>query len=677
MRLPDISRAPATWLLVSYFAFACSGPTGGGTGPGESEVGGQPGAGGLPAAGGSSPSVPQTSGGSVSAGGSASSLQESTGGATSVPGTGGAATTGGSSATGNKSTTGGSNSTGGSPAVGGATSAAATGGLSGTNTTGGTVGTGGAKNTGGTSSAVGNTTTGGTSTAGGSKATGGATTTGGSKSTGGNASTGGSKAAGGASSTGGAAATGGGTSTSTGADGCTDTLALGVTLSEVAVFQSGKISVMKGGAAVAATTQYGADIVEARPTLIRVYVTTDSGFQSRQLSARLVLNDGATSYYSKQTISASSTELSGANSFPIQVPATDIKGGLNYSVKIVECATGSGTAHNPQFPASGQATLVTRLTGPIKITAVPVVANGITPTIDQTFTSSLKQAMDAMYPTSDTQITVNSTPITGCGITPATASDSPTWSSCLDLVRTRRSADKPANDVYYLGIVTPAATLRTFCGSGCVAGISFEATATGASGRASLAIGFLPDALNTIAHELGHAHGLAHSPGCGAGSADANFPYVVGGKAYIGWVGWDNRTPATFLDPATVTDIMAYCTPQWVSDYVYSKWTDRVATLNGQPYMIGVAESSAWRVLNVIGNTARWGISIIEPEPASGDPVGATVLDAQDQMIQEITVYRTNISIDGPLEQTGASYMIPMPASNWASIQIGDLKMAF
>ena len=540
MRLPCIERN--RWVIALLLTAACSSPNGGGTGAQDSEIAGQSGTG---------------------LGGSAMSS------AAGTSALGGSATTGGTSATTGGSGIGGARASGGATTTGGASSN-----TGGTTTTGGAKGLGGSSTFGGSKTTGGSTGLGGTraSTTGGARSSGGTNATGGSKSTGGFSNTGGSKATGGAGNTGGNNATGGTSGALTGADGCSDTLALGLSLNELAVFQSGKISVMKNGAEVAATTQYGADIIEGRPTLFRAYVTTDSGFQSRQLSARLSLNDGASTYYSKQTIGGSSTELSTTNSFQIQIPAADIKAGLNYSLKIVECGTGSGTAHNPQFPADGQASLATRLTGVIKITVVPVTANNITPTLDQNFQTSLKQVMEAMYPTSAAQVTLNSTPITGCGITPTTADDSATWSSCLDLVRSRRSADRPATDVYYLGVLTPAATLSAYCGGGCVAGISFEATATGASGRSSLAIGFLPQALNTAAHELGHAHGLAHSPGCGASSTDANFPYVVSGKAYIGWVGWDSRTPTTFLNPSTVTDIMAYCTPQWVSDYVYSKW---------------------------------------------------------------------------------------------------------
>lgn len=582
------------------------------------------------------------------------------------------------SAMGGTQATGGTRST--AKTASGGSSSTATAGTSNTlgsagSTPGGTTGTGGSGST---------KATGGTSVAGGSSGT--LKFTGGGPAAGGSRASGGSKASGGTSQnvvggatlgSGGATSSGGSSSTSVQTDGCSDTLALGVTLSEIGVFQSGKISVMQAGSAVTPNTKYNAHIIEGRPAVFRAYVKVDSGFQARPLSARLVLNDGAAAYYAKQTLSASSTELNASNSFSIAVPASAMVAGLNYSLKIVECESGSGTAHQPQFPSAGQAPLTTRYTGPIKITAVAVTANNITPTLDDNFVKTMKAELDAMYPATEAQITVASSPITGCKLTPSTAADGNIWSDCLDLVRSRRTTDRPANDVYYLGVVTPATSLRTFCGNACIAGISFEATASGASGRASLATGYLPDSLDTVAHELGHAQGLEHSPGCGADSTDPGFPYITSNKAYIGWVGWDNRKPGSFLDPAKVTDIMAYCTPQWVSDYVYAQWEDRAATLNRKTLVMGAAEAALWRVLNVVGGRASWGHPIGYPEPPSGDPEGATVLDAQGHAIQETTVYRTPISIDSTEATSAASYMIPEPADSWDAIQIADITAHF
>ena len=529
--------------------------------------------------------------------------------------------------------------------------------------------------TGGTQGIFGGAATGGTQADGGAEA-GGTFTLGGAGTAGGDDATGGTAPSGGADATGGDDATGGATSaavsTGTGDDGCSGALARGITLSEVAVFQSGKISVMKAGVAVPAATQYGAEIIVGRPTLFRTYVTVDSGFAPRLLSARLLVNGSKTPYYSKQTIRRSSTELSPTDSFQIQVPAREVRSGLDYSVRIVECETASGLDHYPQFPATGSATLETRLTGVIKVTLVPVTsAHESTPTLDSSYVASVSRTLDAMYPTSGSLVTVADTPLADCKIVPG--GDESTWSDCLDLVRARRTSDGVASDVYYLGIVQPAPTLDKYCGKSCVTGMGYVSDS--ASTQAALAISYLPESLNTCAHELGHAHGVSHSPGCGAMNADDNFPYVANGQSLIGWTGWTNRVPSVFLDPAVYTDIMAYCKPQWVSDYVYAQWTRRVAKLNEAASVIGVPKPSAWRLLSVIRGVAKWSISVIEPP--SGDPHSATIIDSNGQGILDVSVYRTNVSIEASDEEFAASYMVPQPAADWAAIQIDGIQVKF
>ena len=70
----------------------------------------------------------------------------------------------------------------------------------------------------------------------------------------------------------------------------------------------------------------------------------------------------------------------------------------------------------------------------------------------------------------------------------------------------------------------------------------------------------------TVAHELGHNFSLFHAP-CGApGDADPSFPHADGS---IGAWGYDFRDGGQLVSPATF-DLLAYCFPQWISDYHFS-----------------------------------------------------------------------------------------------------------
>ena len=71
---------------------------------------------------------------------------------------------------------------------------------------------------------------------------------------------------------------------------------------------------------------------------------------------------------------------------------------------------------------------------------------------------------------------------------------------------------------------------------------------------------------NVIAHELGHNLSLDHTPGCGAGGPDPDYPYEDGSVGVWGYDFLNER-----LVSAGTSDLMTYCRPQWISEYSFAK----------------------------------------------------------------------------------------------------------
>ncbi len=448
-------------------------------------------------------------------------------------------------------------------------------------------------------------------------------------------------------------------------DGCTSDLARNLTLQQIAVYQSVKIPVMQDGAEVAATDR-NASVVEGRNTLFRVFVTLGSGWVTRDLAARLTLTpaDGsAAQYYSKKSLSASSVDSNLATTFQIFVPPSAMADSLRYSVEVVECSTQSGSAGQARFPASGDIDLGVKTTGGLKIKIIPIEVDNLLPDTSSDALAGYADEMTAMYPIDAISITVGDT------LTTTSPLD---WSGMLDQLRSKRSSDKPAADVYYFGLVKPASTLRAYCQSSCTTGIGFVVTsATGnqsAAGRAAVGVGFADKAsYETMAHEVGHNHGRNHSPCSTAGTitgVDPNYPYANG---VIGSWGYDARTQLLF-DPTKITDIMGYCNNKWISDYTYDGITTRVAAVNGVAMVYTPAYAlGRWRVMLVDERGPRWGIPITDQEPASGDPEAAIIYDSSGAALTSATVYRTAIA-DVP----GSMYMVPEPQPGWYAVAVAD-----
>ena len=446
-------------------------------------------------------------------------------------------------------------------------------------------------------------------------------------------------------------------------DGCTDTLASNLTLQQIAVYQTIKIPIMTGGTEVAAASRI-AGVVNGRPSVVRVFVTPGSGWTARDLSARLTLvpSGGQPAVYtSKKTISAASTDADTKTTFQFNIAAEAMVTPLNYSLEIVECGAASGTAGNTRFPATGTIDMGVKTTGVIKVKIIPLKVDTLLPDTSDAALAPYAAHMKAMYPITDISFSIGDT------LTVASVDD---WSATLDQVRAKRSADKPANDVYYYGLIKPAADLKTYCRSSCITGIGYVVdTATGSyagSARAAMGIGFGDKAsTETMNHEIGHNHGRNHAPCSTAGTisgVDASYPYS---KAIVGVWGYDSRTQ-TLIDPNKYVDIMSYCSPVWISDYNYKALVARVAAVDGVANVLTVnVEMAKWRVILVDDRGARWGIPLAEPGPAEGQPEMATVYDGAGEALTTVRVYRTEIS-----DISAAMYMVPEPKDNWYAIAV-------
>ena len=349
-------------------------------------------------------------------------------------------------------------------------------------------------------------------------------------------------------------------------DGCTDRPVTGLSLSGVDAYQSVQIPIMEGGTAVA-PGERNAGVVVGRKTVFRVHVTPEAGWTPRQVSARIELTDVAapapnqTKVFSallRPTAASSDADLN--STFQVNVPADAIGADTRYAVTVVECdgAPPAGDATRARFPTQGFEPLAARKTGPLKINIIPISGTNTSVQGLEPF----KQRLEAVYPITDVQFTIGA---------PSTATAA-SMCALLASVTSRRTQDRPPNDVYYYGLAPGILGGQSGCST-------TSTSPTGGKVSAGWAQSTRPDdgrtGAATMCHELGHAHGRFHAP-CNVQDPDARYPYP---GANIGVWGYDNRL-GTFLPP-TSKDMMSYCPEPrwsaWISDYTYQAILERAA----------------------------------------------------------------------------------------------------
>lgn len=150
-----------------------------------------------------------------------------------------------------------------------------------------------------------------------------------------------------------------------------------------------------------------------------------------------------------------------------------------------------------------------------------------------------------------------------------------------------------------------------------------------------------------FAHEIGHLYSCGHIGDPSLDGYDASYPNYGGSKTSIGEVGIDTALGATPLsDPSSVSDIMSYKKPQWVSPYTYLKILD-----NRDMHMSAAADPRKVRPLLITAFTVdrladgSWKIDKIKAYVVQGPgivppPSGAAkgnwsieLIDAHDKII--------------------------------------------
>jgi hypothetical protein len=312
------------------------------------------------------------------------------------------------------------------------------------------------------------------------------------------------------------------------------------------------------------------------------------------------------------------------------------------------------------FPASGTPlALDVRTTSTFSVRLVPVrqSANGSIGNVtlankDQFLTTTMK-----IHPLAAYDADVRSTYTTSAAAVDP-SNNNGGWTTILSELQTLRNAE--GSDRYYYGVLHPSYT------SG-IAGIGYV------GGQAALGWDYLPSGADVAAHEWGHNWGRAHSPCGGATMTDPNYPYA---NAAIGVYGFD-LTTAT-LKPPTATDVMGYCSNQWISDYTYRGVLDYRAASPA----VASAFSQAMQPCLLVWGRIVDGQPMLEPAfevvtrptlPAHGGPYTVEGRDGAGSRVFSLSFTPEQVA-DDPHGGQQFSFAVPLPSER--AVQVAALQLA-
>ena len=450
-------------------------------------------------------------------------------------------------------------------------------------------------------------------------------------------------------------------------DDAPNSLVKGLDIEAITFNQGVEIALMQDGQEAESRN---APVVEGRDGILRVYLDRQSEFEERDVRVVLDIEEGGAPDPVELHVDGDSTarQLSSTANFYLD----DLPSDLHFSVRLEEVddnLDAAGDDNESQWPSEGYADLNPRNpSGPLRIVIVPVRYNadnsGRMPETSDEQIEIFRRTLMQRYPVAEVEVSVGAALVWSAAI----QSNGAGWSELLDAVMNRRWNEDPDRDVYYYGLFSPALSIANYCSQGCVAGLSpLTENPSDDWGRASIGLGFPGDgAANTMAHEVGHAHGRSHAP-CGlfGQASDSNYPHS---GASIGVWGYD-VIAQSLRDPDDYTDFMAYCEPTWVSDYTFDELFDRVRAVNNLSHTVAGPDGNRdWLVLSVNGRGgARHSGTIQRATRPGGTQQAVTLLDEFGVRLGESSGYFSPLN-----HLPGGHLLVAQPPRGVRTLQLKD-----
>lgn len=315
-------------------------------------------------------------------------------------------------------------------------------------------------------------------------------------------------------------------------------------------------------------------LVAGRPTVARVYVRTLGSTQVSGIRATLkayrngnllgekTLTNG-TAY--PQSVSLDTLRASASKSMNFSLePAWISAGTTSLVVELGSSLLGPDSPVEATFTTMASFNSVPAVT----IMAVPIQiydqSNGRVYPADST--AYLQEAIFRMYPVPSVNISVHST----FNYTTYSFGTYASFSGLLDAITNLKETEGQPSATVYFGVIpltdNSGNSWIPYFGS-FYAGIGWVGYRAAIGISNETAYGYYLGGNDTASHEIGHNFGRWHSPGCGAGNTDPNYPYLDGTVGHFGFK--VSELPTQVVTSSSLNDIMNYCNDQWLSDYTY------------------------------------------------------------------------------------------------------------